>query len=98
MTSQEGGRKASVPARGSVVSYQGSVPSRISAGHLQPATDDEKLTTGQQVVFRLKMPGLLFEGHHTSLNSVTSANHPALQAFVAQIDRELVFAQVLLRG
>ena len=28
---------------------------------------------------------------------MTSANHPALQAFVAQIDRELVFAQVLIR-
>ena len=43
------------------------------------------------------MPGLLFRRHHTSLNSVTSANHPALQAFVAQIGRELVLAQALIR-
>src|SRR2546425_2110821 len=43
------------------------------------------------------MPGLLFRGHHTSLNGVTSTNHPALQAFLAQIGRELVLAQALIR-
>ena len=40
---------------------------------------------------------LLFRRHHTSLNGVTSASHPALQAFVAQIGRELVLAQALIR-
>ena len=43
------------------------------------------------------MPGLLFRRHHTSLNCVTSANHPALQAFLARIGRELVLAQALIR-
>ena len=32
-----------------------------------------------------------------SLNRLTSANHPALRAFLAQISRELVLAQALIR-
>jgi len=43
----------------------------------------------------LQMPRLLFGGHHISLYRFV--NHPALQAFVAQIDRELALAQALIR-
>src|SRR5262245_47392787 len=43
------------------------------------------------------MAGLLFAERNISLDPVTGANHSALQAFLAQIDRELVLAQVLIR-
>ena len=45
----------------------------------------------------MQIPGLLFGRRNTSLNRVTAANHPALQAFLAQIGRELVLAQALIR-
>jgi len=43
------------------------------------------------------MPGLLIGRRAISLNPVTCANHSALQAFLAQIGRELVLAQALIR-
>ena len=43
------------------------------------------------------MPGLLFGGQNISLNRLRAANHPALRAFLAQIGRELVLAEALIR-